>query len=310
MNFSALIKKSFEIAWHNRVLWLFGALSGGVGSTGFFNSFGSGTNFSFPAPDTEPSNSQMQEISRVLGVSDSSTNLISPENLLLIVGGIAVLVLVLLLIFIFVSNWAAAALVYSILQRNVQRPTFNVGGKAGLKYWWKYYLLTLIFGLFILAFLILLIVPGILLFLTGLMPVVIGYAIIAILILIVAGFVIAAFGSLIISLAQRMIIHKGTGVIESIRLSGGLIKKYLGESLLTYIVAIGLNFAAGFAGFIIFLPLIVVFGVLLFAKLWLVMIAAAIPALIFMWAIGGFWNAFQASYWTLFYEHLASKEGW
>jgi hypothetical protein len=295
------------------VLWLFGALSGGVGTVGFPGG-GSGGSFEIPSPTQEdPSKSVpgSETVSQVLGVSDQSvSSFLTPENILWIVIGIALLVLVLLIVFIFVTNWASVALVFSILQRNVQRPTFSAGAKAGLKYWWKYYLLTLIFGLFVLAFILMLVLPGVLLFLSGLIPIAIGYAVVAVVIFIVAIFVIAAAGSLIISLAQRMLIHKGTGVVESIRLSGGLIKKYLGESLLTYIVAIGLNFAAGFAGFIIFLPLIAVFGILLIAKLWLAVAVAAIPALIFLFAVSGFWNAFQAAYWTLFYEHLAAKEGW
>ena len=320
MNFSALIKKSFGIAWHNRVLWLFGALSGGVGTVGFPGG-GSGS-FEVPnLPQGDPSKSipGSETISQVLGVSDQSIfSFLSPQNLLLIILGIVVLVLVLLVIFIFVTNWASAALVFSILQRNVQRPTFSAGAKAGLKYWWKYYLLTLIFGLFILAFVIMLAAPGVLLFLAGLTPVAIVYTVIAVVMFILAMFVIAPIGSLIISLAQRMLVHKGTGVVESIRLSGGLIKKYLGESLLTYIVAIGLNFAAGFAALVAILPIGLILFVLFMIGMgvggvWLGLIfvgIAAIPSLLLLIAAGGFWNAFQASYWTLFYEHLAAKEGW
>ncbi len=318
MNFAALIKKSFEIAWHNRILWFFGVLSGGAGSVGAVNPLSSVSNFSIPSPGSEPSDTQNQGVSNVLGVVDSTNGLISFENLMLIILAVVLLTLVLLIIFIFVTNWASAALVFSILHRNQERPTFGVGARVGLKYWWKFYLLTLIFGLFILTFFLLLAAPGVLLFLAGFTPVAIGYTVVAVVIFIVAIFVIAAVGSLIISLAQRMLIHKGVGVVESIRLSGGLIKKYLGESLLTYIVAIGLNFAAAFAAFIAILPIGLILLILFMIGMglggvWLGLIflgIAAVPSLLLLIAVGGFWNAFQAVYWTLFYEHLASKEGW
>lgn len=313
MDFSALIKKSFDIAWHNRVLWLFGFLSGGAVAT-FPSGGGSGFNFEVPSSLEKHSEKARQ----VLGITDHPTSAISSQTLLIIILLIVLVVLVLILIAIFVSNWASAALVYSILYRNRERPTFGIGARAGLKYWWKFWLLTAILGMFILAFVLMLAIPAGLLFLAKMTPVLVIYAILAVSIFIIAMFVIAAIGSLIISIAQRMIIHKGTGVLDSIRLSGGLIKKYLGESLLTYIVAIGLNIAAGFAALIALLPIIILLVVVFMigmaaGGIWAGIIATVIlgiPALILMFVAGGFWNAFQAAYWTLFYEHLAAKEGW
>ena len=312
MDFSALIKKSFEIAWHNRVLWLFGFLSGGVGTVGYVNP--GGFNLEVPSSWEKPS----EKASNVLGITDPSTGAISSHTLLLIILVIVLVVLLLVLIAIFVSNWASAALVYSILQRNQARPTFGAGARAGLKYWWKFWLLTAILGMFILVFVLMLAVPALLLFLAKMTPLLVVYAIIAGLIFIIAIFVIAVVGSLIISIAQRMIIHRGVGVLDSIRLSGGLIKKYLGESVLTYLVAVGLSIGAGFVALIALLPIGIILFVVFMAAMvaggvWVALTAAVlvgIPILIFLFAAGGFWSAFNAAYWTLFYEHLAAKEGW
>src|SRR3989344_164485 len=128
MDFSALIKKSFEISWHNRVLWLFGFLSGGAGATVVNPGGGSGFNFQIPSSWEKPS----EEASKVLGITDPSTGAISSQILLIIILVIVLVILVLVLIGIFVSNWASAALVYSILYRNKARPTFKVGARAGL----------------------------------------------------------------------------------------------------------------------------------------------------------------------------------
>jgi len=314
MDFSALIKKSFDIAWHNRVLWFFGFLAGGAGGAVVNPGGGSGFNFEIPSSWQKPS----EETSKVLGITDPSTGAISSHTLLLIILVVVLVILILILIGIFVSNWASAALVYSILQRNKERPTFGAGARGGLKYWWKFWLLTAILGSFIIVFILMLALPAILLFLGNLKVLAIVYTIVAVLIFIIAMFVIAVASSLIISIAQRTIIHRGVGVLESIRLSGGLIKKYLGKSVLTYIVAIGLNIAAGFVALIALLPIgIVLFLVFMVGMvtggIWAGIIAAVvagIPILILLFAAGGFWNAFQATYWTLFYEHLAAKEGW
>lgn len=308
MDFAALIKKSFEISWHNRVLWLFGFLSGGATSAAYLNPSG----FNFTLPGSEKST---DHATKVLGIIDPSTGLVSSQAMLLIILAIILIVLIIFLAAIFVSNWAAGALVFSILERNKQRPTFGAGAHAGLKYWWKFWLLTLILGLLVLAFMLMLAIPAILLFLGDLSSLAIVYLVLAVFVFIIAIFVISAIGSLIISIAQRMIIHKNVGVIDSIRLSGGLIKKYLGESLLAYVIDVGLNFAASFVALIVLLPIGIILFLLFLAGMaanlfiWPALIAA-IPALILLFAASGFWQAFNASYWTLFYEYLASKEGW
>lgn len=308
MDFSALIKKSFEIAWHNRVLWFFGFLSGGATGAAYLNPSG----FNFTLPGSEKST---DHASKVLGITDPFTSSISSQTMLLIILAVILIVLIIFLAAIFVSNWAAGALVFSILERNKQRPAFGAGAHAGLKYWWKFWLLTLVLGLLILAFMLMLAIPAILLFLGNLGSLAIVYLVLAIFVFIIAIFVISAIGSLIISIAQRMIIHKNVGVIASIRLSGGLIKKYLGESLLAYVIDVGLNFAASFVALIVLLPIGIILFLLFLAGMaanlfiWPALIAA-IPALILLFTASGFWQAFNASYWTLFYEHLASKEGW
>ena len=307
MDFTALIKKSLSIAWNNRILWLFGFLSGGAGTVSFLNP----GDFSFTLPDSmkDAPAEKVQGISRVLDASDSAFSAIAPETWILITLGILIVVLIILLIGIFVTNWAAAALVYSILQRNAQRPTFKKGASAGLKYWWKFYLLALVLGLFILAFIAMIALPAIFLFLLKTKVLAIAYLILAAILLIIFIFVVSVVGSLIISIAQRMIVHRGTGVTESIRLSGGLIKKYLGESVLTYLVAVGLSFGAGFVSLLALLPILAVLVVFFIINIFAGLVMA-IPALIILFAAAGFWSAFQAAYWTLFYEHLASKEGW
>jgi hypothetical protein len=307
MDFTALIKKSFSFAWNNRVLWLFGFLSGGVGGVGLVNPSGFSTSFS--GSNTDSSGSQVQGISKVLGISDSTANFPSSQEWLVLVLLIVALVLVLLVVVIFVTNWAGAALVYSILQRNQHRPTFSSGSQAGLKYWWKFYLLALVFALAVFAFLAMLAIPVVLLFLSRMETLAIISLIVAAGVFLIFIFVLSIAGSLVIMIAQRLIIHKSKGVLESIRLAGGLIKNNIGESILTWLLAIGLNFAAGFVAILALLPIVAVLVVLFIINIW-VGLAITIPALIIVFIAAGFWQAFLATYWTLFYEYLIAKEGW
>lgn len=308
MDFTALIKKSFSIARENKILWLFGFLSGGVGSAGAGNL--SGFNFSIPAPSSETPKFETEQTNELILGAYDKLNQVPIETWVFLGVAIAVVVLAIFAIGIFVSNWSAAALVSSILQRNTQKPTFSSGAKYGMKYWWRFYLVSLVFGLVLLGIALLLGFPVVILFLAGFTPLAIAILIAVVLIFILFLIVYSVVGSLILVLSQRMIVHRGVGVMESIRLSGGLLKTHKGESLLTYVVALGLNMAVSFVMLIILFPLLIIGGILFFVNLWWVIPIIAIPVMIGLFIFSGFLQAFNASYWTLFYEHLAAKEGW
>jgi len=301
MDISALIKQSFSIAWNNRVLWFFGALAGGAGGAG------GGANVQIPSPS---GNSEGARQAQQFGENfEKFFNSISPEAWVYIIIGIAISAFVVLFFLVFVSNWASAALVYSVLRRNSERPNLRSGAKAGLQYWLKFFSLTLLFGLAILAVILMLAMPFFLLFFAGLEEVAIVLGILAVLLLVVFVIALAVFGGIVIILAQRLIIHRHLGVLDSLQIAGGLLKKHIGESLLAWAVSIGVSFAAGFLGLFLVLPILGVIAFLFFINFYAAL-AAAIPALVILIIVAGLWNAFQASYWTLFYEHLVIKEGW
>lgn len=308
MDFTALIKKSFQIAWENKILWLFGFLSGGVASASAGNL--SGFNFSIPAPSSEtPKFETEQTDDLVLGAYDT-VNQVPIETWIFLGVIITIVVLAILAIGIFVTNWSASALVGSILQRNSQKPTFGSGSKIGMKYWWRFYLVSLVFGLVLLGITLLLGFPVLILFLAGFTPLAIAVLIAVALVFFIFLIVYSVIGSLIMVLSQRLIIHRSIGVMESIRLSGGLLKNHKGDSLITYVVALGLNIVIGIVLFILLLPLIIIGGILFFVNLWWVIAIVAVPVMIGLFIFSGFLQAFNAAYWTLFYEHLAAKEGW
>src|SRR3990167_6985075 len=235
MDFTTLVKKSFSFAWNNRILWIFGLLSGGVSGAGSMNP--GGLNFTFPNSGTDGSGEKVQGISKVLGASDFNTGFLTNDMFVVLVLLFVLIALLVLIFAVFVTNWAGAGLVYSILDRDNRRPTFKIGGNAGLKYWWRYFKISLIFFAAVIAVLAMLAIPVGLLFLSRMEVFAIVALIVAGIIFLVFIFSIAILGSLVITLAQRIAIHKEKGALESIRLAGGLVKKNIGESALTWLVA-------------------------------------------------------------------------
>lgn len=307
MDFTALIKKSLSFAWNNRILWIFGLLSGGISGTGSMN-LGS-FHFNFPGLISEDKSEKVLGIDKMLGESDFISGFFTSDIRLALVVLIVLIVLLTLLFVIFVTNWAGAGLVFSVLDRNNKRPTFHAGANAGMKYWWNYFKISLVFFTAIIAILAMLALPVGLLLLSRMGLLAIVVAVIALMILIVFIFLIATVGSLIMTLAQRVVVHKQKGVLESIRLAGYLVKKNIGEAALTWLVAAGISFGAGFVAIVALLPIGAVIFVLFFINIWFGL-GAVIPAIILCLAAAGFWNSVMVTYWTLFYEHLISKEKW
>ncbi|OGY21872.1 MAG: hypothetical protein A2126_00640 [Candidatus Woykebacteria bacterium GWB1_45_5] len=319
MDFSALIKKSFDIAWHNRVLWLFGFLSGGAAGLWYANPIS--YIFNFSDFSSTSSTYDVEKAERMVTNVKNFVSSITPETWLLIIVVIIVVLLLLTLVGVFINSWSLSGLVYSILYRNQARPTFGVGARAGLKYWWKFWLLALVYGLVVFTLFLIFgasivinfigsfasIIGGVDFRLTWTISLLVALAGIIALVLLI---VISVAGGVIIPIAQRLIIHKGTGVLESIRIGGSLLKKYFGESLLTFLLAIGLGLAFNFMTMFLVMPVSAILETLSAAKLLPAVLILATLFGMFMAIVSSIWVAFQAAYWTLFYEHLASKEGW
>ncbi len=304
MDFTALIKKSFTLAWNNRVLWLFGLLAGSMSAVGGYNS--TFPSFSF---DYSSKNSSNKISAEAVKHFQNFVQSIPTQTWIILIIIFTLVIVLLLIIGIFVSSWASSALAYSTLNMHHERPTFKKGSRAGLQYWWRFYLLTLTLGLAVLAFILLLALPLLFLFLADLKTLMAIYFFVGVIVLIFSLFIVAIFSSLLTILGQRLIIHRGLGVLESIRVAGSLIKKHLGETLLTYFLGVALNFGFGFVLLIALIPIALVILVLFFINPWLI-IPALIPAIMLLMVFTGFWQAYSSVYWTLFYQHLTALEGW
>ncbi len=333
MDYSAIIKKSWQHIKDHRVLWWLGIVaaftegtSGGSGSSGNNDIFKNINNTDSNTISTTNIKDHLVDtasrLPKVLGTTyqDSYSKAINfiELNVLLIVA-IAILLLLIIVAITYLSYSAKAALILSVddLESNKSIGKFSDLFNRGKNYGWKIYGLNIIFGLIILACVAIFALPIfyiisagengdlallLLLFLTG------GTLIT----------VLSIFLGLIIKFAERIIVLTNSSVFESFTKARELVFKKFSVSIITLLVSIGLNILFGMIIALVFIaPLAVIFGFLFIgssANYSLFIIPIIIGGIIlFSLALflNGIFAAFSSSYWTISYralDYLANTE--
>jgi hypothetical protein len=107
--------------------------------------------------------------------------------------------------------------------------------------------------------------------------------------------------------SRRYLIVKNEGIVNSIKMALGLIKKQTTSSLVIWIIAVGLSIAAAIVTIVPFLLLIIPIIFIAIAN-WIVAVILAIPiALLFFFVQGIVATYFQA-YWTISFRSLIGKK--
>ncbi len=332
MDHLKVLKRSFEITWRYRVLWVFGILlaltSGGGGGNG--GSRGGGVS---PAPGNQgpgvpPGGFRMPEIPpQVAGT--------------LIVVGIALACVILLLIVasVIVRYVSETALIRMVNDHEETGEKRSI--RQGFRWGWSRTSLRL-FALDLLVF-VPLVVGFILLLLLALTPLLlwathsqaagivgtvttIGLVVLFILVFIA---VIAA-ASLLIHFFRRVCALEEVGVVESIRRGYALVRRHLKDVVIMWLIMVGLTF--GWA--ILMIPVVimlVVLGLVLgggpallaggLAGLasrggplpWLLGGAVGLPIFLLVLIVpltflGGLWEVYRSGVWTLTYRELRALE--
>ncbi|OGY25726.1 MAG: hypothetical protein A2134_02680 [Candidatus Woykebacteria bacterium RBG_16_39_9b] len=324
MDFGKLITESFNIAWNKKILWIFGALAGGV--SGFGGIFNLISYVPSSLPFESPKDKALSTLN-VLGANTASQDnqvwyktasdvLFSPDLQVIILIILAALVVILLfgLLAAFINNLANSALVYSIINLPEREPKLNEGLKAGLHFWFRYLKLNLIVISSYLTLIILLIVVPLIFFLLSLKIIGIIFAIISFLLFLLSIFILGIPVSIILLIAQRIIIAKNSQVIDSLKEAVLLFKNNLGNSILAWLIIWALSFVYGFLTlfltFIIGAPLVGIviasFNTSVAAGITVIAVSAVIFMTIFI-LIGSVWSVFQSSFWTIFYTYLERR---
>jgi len=325
MDYLEILKRAWELTWRYRALWVFGILlalttGGGGGGTGY--SFNGGNlaapGGQFALPQVGP------EVVRVL----------------IAIGiAFACLMLVLIVLAILTRYVAETALIRMVNEHEATRERLSV--RQGLRLgWsraaWRMFLIDLLIGLpTVLAFILLfaLALAPLLLWTTqnraaGLIGTLVAIALFSLVILL--AIVVGVGVSLLTKFFRRACALEGVGVIASVRHGYGLVKRYLKDVAVMWLIMLGLGLGLGLAMFVVGLVLFGLGAVLggLPALLvgiltgqiwegavpWLLAAAVGLPIFVIVTVlpllfVSGLVQVFKSSVWTLAYRELSAQEG-
>jgi len=327
MDHLKVLKRSFEITWRYRALWVFGILlalttggGGGGGGSGWDSRGGRVSpppSEGFRVPEIPP-----QVVTALIAVGI----------------GLACVILILIIASIVVRYLAETSLIRMVNDHEETGEKRSV--RQGFRWGWsrtalRLFLIDLLIGLpLVVGFILLLLLAltPLLLWTTGSQTAgVIGtVAAVGLVVLFVLLFiVVAVVVSLLTHFFRRACALEEIGVREAIRQGYGLVRRHLKDVAVMWLIMVGL----GFAWLIVMIPVVlilVLLGIVLggmpallvggLASLalkgalpWILAGAVGLPIFILVIAIpslflGGLWQVFKSSVWTLTYRELRALE--
>ncbi|PIZ55890.1 hypothetical protein COY23_03940 [bacterium (Candidatus Torokbacteria) CG_4_10_14_0_2_um_filter_35_8] len=300
MDYIKIIKKSADITWNNKFLWILGLLAGGGLSS--FNS-GGWNFFQGNGEDLEKA-------------VDSSKDFLS-ENFTLILVALVVILLITIILgilsIIFKGGLISCTNKLSLRKSEQEKLNlgeqirFSYGFREGLKYFWKVLGLGLIIFLILLPPIILLVAVGVFAVLKNL---IIGMLIIGLIVLFLIP--IAIIVSLIYAFGLRFLIIKGLGIRQSLKKGKELLFANFWKTIIAGVVLLIINMFLVFAMFvgiaIIAVPFVIL-GFILVVLLQTIgiiisIVFGGIAFLILFAVLQGIINAFHETYWTLVFKEL------
>lgn len=337
MNYSDLIKRSWEIMRAQRWLWWLGFLAmwteGGL-SLGYFGNFGSGPTFPEPmsSPTPTPSVSPSPTASPSLeGAAAGVTNDFDPvafkmalekfssfvtDNWIWLLIS-ALLGLALFILLMYISHSARAGLIRSVqsFEEDNKKLGFGKAYHLGRQYAWRLFGYDVVVGLITVAIFAVFVgitVPLVLVALaTSSLPLLITTGAFG-----VIGFLLALLLELYLSivrlLASRALVIHDLGMVEAFKRGHQMLRRQPGNVLLTALVTIGFNLLFSMAVVVVALPVIAILvgiGAVLFAvgpvALFAAYVVLAVLAfLALMFFLSSLYVTFHCTFWTLAYRAL------
>lgn len=298
MDFGKIIKKSFENVKKYRYLWGLGILSALAG--GFGNIPSSTSNIgSFQA---DPMDTSMQQVADWF---KTNADLIT---------GVSILSLLILVVFIYLSLRSDAGMIKSVdkIEKKEAFKNFSQAWKASEGFAGKLFILGLLAGVAVLAWiLVLIILPTVLMLLIPALPMYIlgGIVIFAG----ATGLIVLGLGLLpTVEYAKRKIVLSKARPLDALLDSWTQMRKNLGNSILAillyFVISAVISFVIGLVAVIIG-GILSAIGVAVYSSLGLTStiiygIILGIPLLALIVTISGVAQAYFSSYWTLIYFDL------
>lgn len=308
IDFVAIIKKAFHFVLKYKYLWLFGLLAGGSGAG--FNNSGytmSGTDME-KLKDLNPLKNSgdvsLQNIGsvggKIMGV-ESGTNIATWIVL-------AVVILALVILCIYLSVTARGAIVLSVDKIDSgQDLNCWQAWRGGYKYFWKIFLLSIIFGLII--FIPILVLGGIIAGLAFLKLTVTAIVLGLLFLLIFIIFVV--YLSLIIPYSERILIIENISLTESVLGGVKFFNKNWKNAVLMYLILAALNIGASIAlaiGLGTVIIVLVLIGLLFYAinivLVWIYGVLAGLLIIALLLTATGMIQSYYSTTITLTYREI------
>lgn len=289
INYTQILKDAWEVTWKNRYLWWFGLLIFLSGGGGMFSSSDS---------------HKKEDYQQIMDFIQAH------QQIIIIIGCVVFLIWLAFLILSFIGR---GALIKSI-QKNLEAKTsnFKSGFQDGKKYFWKVLSIGMLAALFVIAAMLIFIVPISLLFaneafiLGGIM------ILVAITVLIPVIFLISfsqTYGLL-------YAVMTNLGIWDSLEKGYELIIKNVGPSILMALIILAINIVIGILSFIAMILLAIPFAILgvlfflLFKMAGAIFIGclAIVAFIIFILLVGSVTKVFFQTIWILFFKEIAKAE--
>src|SRR3972149_6442108 len=260
MNYVEIISKSLKIVWKNKFLWILGMLAalteGGIGG-GFDTSGFSPGNYQLDGPKNQIPNPSpsIEQSTKVLGASaEKFTQYLFSHPFLVL--GIILCFFIILVIMVSISIIGRGGLIASVSKiENDEKTGFKKGLKDGAHFFWRILGQDLLLGLLISVILLAFASPvaALALFKIYFGAIALGLLFLPIFIILII------YLSVIRYYGIRAIILENVGVIEGLKKAHQKMMEHKTETLLIWLISIGLGFLIGFA---VILSLFLIFSIL------------------------------------------------
>ncbi len=284
MDYTKIIKDSWNMSIRHRYLWVFGVFAG------------MGGGMSYPGDMKDAGNNEYFS-------AGWSWLWEHPAIAVMIALGLGLLLLI-HFILAFVSYGALIKGASQVEREG--KSSFDSALNAGLKYFWPNVGIALMIGLMMLGVIALALLPFIVMLVAGgdgLKIVAVIWLILCILPLMLAVFVLV----LVAALAARICVLEDKGVMDSLKLAWQMCKTNVSESATLGAIAIALGIGVSIAVTVGVIALAIPFIILGLINIWLGLVPGGLVGIVLILLLACVYGVFTSAYWTLGYLQIKAK---
>jgi len=295
IDYLGILKKSWNITWHNKYLWWFG----------FFLALGSGGgSYNFPAGSENTEENGEKIIQAV-------SSFIETYWVLLLTG--LLILIVLFLVVVVLKIISRAGLIKSVDKINKgETSSFKEGFSQGKKYFWKILFTGLLLSIFVMAVIAALASPVVLLVILKSYILAVIMGIMAVLIIIILAIIVA----FIREYAYIYLVLSDIGIKPALENAYSLFRKNILPSIILALIFIPIGIVVGIGILMVLILLALIFVMIGLALYFIlskigVVIAITLGVLVFLVVvlfIQSVFQTFRQAVWVLFFKEIASVE--